>query len=113
MSRDCLHEHPLRDPAALADVDIVTRGAAIFRAMGDPERLRLLERLAVGGEHCVSELAALSEVGMSTVSQRLRLLRTERLVARRREGKHVYYALADDHVAALIRAALEHAAEER
>ncbi|HJL19631.1 MAG TPA: metalloregulator ArsR/SmtB family transcription factor [Sandaracinaceae bacterium LLY-WYZ-13_1] len=113
MTRACLHEHPLREPAALADEAVVTRGAAIFRAMGDPERLRLLERLAVGGEHCVSELAALFEVGMSTVSQRLRLLRAEHLVARRREGKHVYYALADDHVAALIRAALEHAAEER
>ena len=48
---------------------------------------------------------------MSTVSQRLRLLRSERLVARRRDGKHVYYALADAHVGELLQAALEHAAE--
>jgi len=98
---------------ALADAMVAERAASIFRAMGDPERLRLLERLALGGEHCVSELAELTDAGMSTVSQRLRLLRAERLVARRRDGKHIYYDLADEHVGELLRAALEHAAEER
>jgi DNA-binding transcriptional ArsR family regulator len=96
----------------LSSPKVVERAAALLKAVGDPGRLSLLERLARGGEHCVSELAEASGEGMSTVSQRLRLLRGEQLVTRRREGKHIYYALADDHVRELILAALEHATEE-
>lgn len=85
------------------------RAAALFRAAGDTERLRLLERLA-HGEACVTELAALTQAGLSTISQRLRLLRSEGLVRRRRDGKHIYYALMDEHVSHLIASALSHAA---
>jgi DNA-binding transcriptional ArsR family regulator len=60
----------------------------------------------------VTELAEASGVGISTVSQQLRTLRAERIVARRRTGKHIFYSLADEHVSSLIRAALEHAGEE-
>lgn len=73
--------------------------------------MRLLERLSEG-EWCVSELAEAAGVGLSTVSQQLRLLRSEHLVKRRRSGKHVFYALADSHVAEIIRSALDHAIEE-
>jgi ArsR family transcriptional regulator len=45
------------------------------------------------------------------VSQQLRLLRAERIVARRRAGKHIFYSLADSHVSDLIQSAIEHAAE--
>jgi ArsR family transcriptional regulator len=82
----------------------------MFRAMGDTARLRLLH-LLVGGEVCVGELVAASGEKFSTVSQRLRVLRTEGLVARRRDGSHVFYALADDHVKDLVSNALAHAAE--
>ena len=58
----------------------------MLRAAGDPERLRILE-LLLSGEHQVSEIAALTEAGMSTVSQRLRILLKEELVRRRREGR--------------------------
>ena len=109
----CEHTHDERAQPEMAEAELAERAAAIFRAMGDAERLRLLERLALGGEHCVSELAQLTKAGMSTVSQRLKLLRAERLVSRRRDGKHIFYDLADEHVGELIRAALEHAAEER
>lgn len=107
----CNSEHPPRATTALSEMEVVKRAASLFRAMGDPARLRLLERLAAHGEQCVSELAEASGDGMSTVSQRLRLLRNENLVSRRREGKHIHYALVDEHVRALIEAALEHAAE--
>ena len=99
-------------PLRMATPRVIERAAALLKAVGDPGRLRLLERLARGGEHCVSELAESENEGMSTVSQRLRLLRAEQLVSRRREGKHVYYALTDAHVRELIFAALEHAAEQ-
>lgn len=106
----CRHDDaPARRRGSVGTLALA-RAAALFRACGDPERLRLLERLSQG-EFCVSELAAESGEGLSTVSQRLRLLRSEGLVSRRREGKHIYYALSDQHVADLIESALEHALE--
>jgi DNA-binding transcriptional ArsR family regulator len=87
------------------------RAASLFRAAGDVARLKILDRLS-DGEWCVTELAEASGVGLSTVSQQLRTLRAERIVSRRRTGKHIFYSLADEHVISLIRAALEHAGEE-
>jgi ArsR family transcriptional regulator, lead/cadmium/zinc/bismuth-responsive transcriptional repressor len=88
------------------------RAAALFRAAAEVERLKLMDRLS-DGEWCVTELAEAAGVGLSTVSQQLRLLRAERLVTRRRTGKHIYYSLADAHVSDLIHNVLEHASEER
>ena len=108
----CAHEpHAPRAPGATSPALVVERAAALFRALGDTARLSLLERLAQG-EYCVTELADATGEGLSTISQRLRTLRTERLLKRRRVGKHVYYTLADQHVADLIASALAHAAEQ-
>jgi ArsR family transcriptional regulator len=74
--------------------------------------LKLLTRLADGGEWCVTELAHAAHVALPTISQQLRLLRSEGLVRRRRVAKHVYYALADEHIRDLLRSALDHATEE-
>jgi ArsR family transcriptional regulator len=87
------------------------RAAALFRAAAEVERLKLLERLSEG-EWCVTELAETAGVALSTVSQQLRVLRAERIVSRRRSGKHVYYSLTDTHVSDLIHNVLEHASEE-
>jgi DNA-binding transcriptional ArsR family regulator len=84
--------------------------AELFFALGDPARLRLLALLETG-ECNVSQIAGALGEEMSTVSQRLKLLRFHGLVARRRQGKHIYYSLADAHVAGLIRSGLQHAAE--
>jgi DNA-binding transcriptional ArsR family regulator len=105
------HDHPTRRPPKPVSDRAFERAAAIFRAASDESRLRLLQRLSEG-EWCVSELAEAAGVGMSTVSQQLRLLRAEHLVTRRRAGKHVWYALADAHVAELIHNALDHAGEQ-
>jgi ArsR family transcriptional regulator len=86
------------------------RAARLFRALADAPRLQILQ-LLTGGERCVSELVAAAGEKFSTVSQRLRVLRGEGLVLRRRAGTHVYYALADRHVAELIANALAHADE--
>ena len=85
--------------------------ASLFRVAGDVSRLKLLDRLC-DGEWCVSELAEAAGVGLSTVSQQLRLLRAERVVDRRRTGKHIFYSLADRHMIDLVTSALAHAAEE-
>jgi DNA-binding transcriptional ArsR family regulator len=103
------HDHgPTRAPAFGARA--YRRAAALFQALGDPERLRLLD-LLTRGEACVSELVSASNAGFSTVSQRLRVLRSEGLVTQRRAGKHIYYALADHHVVELVHNALEHVNE--
>ena len=92
------------------DPAIVEHAATLFRTVGEPARLRLLERLS-WGEYCVSELAAGTGDQLSTISERLRVLRAAGLVRRRRQGRHIYYSLADRHVVELIRSALEHASE--
>ncbi|MEL6330129.1 MAG: metalloregulator ArsR/SmtB family transcription factor [Planctomycetota bacterium] len=93
----------LRSPA-------VADAAEIFRTLADPARLRTLVLLAEG-ECCVGDLASKLGERMTTVSQRLRLLRSARLVSGRRAGKHVFYRLQDEHVMQLIRNAIEHASE--
>lgn len=103
-------EHARRGRNVVISDDQLERAAAIFRAAGDISRLKLLHRLS-DGEWCVTELAEAANVGLSTVSQQLRLLRAERIVARRRAGKHIFYSLADSHVSDLIRSAIEHASE--
>jgi ArsR family transcriptional regulator len=95
---------------AQPDGAALERAARLFRAMGDAPRLRILELLAQG-ERCVSEIVTAVNEKFSTVSQRLRILRTEGLVARRRDGTHLIYSLADRHVTDLIHNALAHAHE--
>lgn len=94
----------------MPDAASVERAARLFHALGDAPRLALLCRLA-GGERCVTELVAETGEKFPTVSQRLRVLRSEGLIRRRRAGLHVYYALADGHVAELMANALAHAGE--
>ena len=106
---DCNHDSV--PTPAVTSAEVLERAASILRAAGEPGRLRLLELLA-SGERCVTELAELTGDSLPTVSARLRVLRGERLLARRREGKHQYYALADQHVSELVQGVLEHAAEE-
>ena len=73
------------------------RAAAIARALADPKRLCVVERLA-GGEQSVSELSR--EVGcqVPNMSQHLAVLRSAGLVASRRDGSTIFYRLADDRV---------------
>src|SRR5271165_2544486 len=104
--RDGDHEPQPLDYSTTA----VERASALFRAMGDSPRLRILTILGQR-EWCVTEIVQALNEKFSTVSQRLRVLRTEGLIARRRKGTHVYYALADRHVADLIHNALAHAVE--
>jgi DNA-binding transcriptional ArsR family regulator len=98
--------------SALPDPAAIERAARLFRAIGDEARLRLLARLATGASD-VSELAAVEAESLSTISQRLRVLRAENLLVRRRDGRHIIYALADDHVIDIVRSAIEHAEEDR
>ena len=86
------------------------RAAKLFRALGDGPRLRLMARL-MEGERSVSDQPAAEGESLSTISQRLRVLHTENIVVRHRRGKHINYALADQHIAELVANAVEHAGE--
>lgn len=106
----CSTEPHLPLPRTAFSQAAFSRAAALFRALGDAERLKLLETLA-HREVCVTELSEISGYNISTVSQRLRILRTEGLVVHRREGKHIFYALTDQHIVELVRNALDHVSE--
>jgi len=104
------HRHAARSWSKLPGAAELEKASAMFRALGDPARLRLLARLA-GSEVCVTELADSENEKLTTVSARLRTLHEARLVKRRREAKHIYYAPLDKHVLQLVQSAIEHAAE--
>jgi len=84
--------------------------AEFFAVLADPNRLRLMSALA-NHELCVCDLAAAVKVSESAVSHQLRILRSQRLVKYRREGRNVYYSLADHHIISLYREVADHLQE--
>ena len=84
-----------------------THLADLFSALSDPTRLRIISVL-MEDEMSVGDLAAQLAMTESAVSHQLRGLRQMRLVRSRKDGRQVFYALDDDHVAKLYRLGLEH-----
>ena len=80
----------------------IERICALFRLLGDPTRMRILEALLLGDEFCVCDLAATVGALETTVSQSLRLLRAAGLVRARREGRMVFYTLSNATVRRLL-----------
>ena len=97
------HHSPSR---ALRD-DEAQELADTLRALGSPVRLRLMTEL-LDGERSVEDLAAAVGATVSATSHNLRLLRTMRLVRARRDGRHVFYAPHDHHIADLLAAIRHH-----
>lgn len=81
--------------------------ADLFKTLGDPTRIRIMDALAKS-EFCVCDLAELLDLSQSATSHQLRVLRNSNLVKYRRDGKMVYYSLQDNHVQELYRQGLEH-----
>jgi len=99
----CSYMHAI-DPATLEGL------TEIFRVLGDPTRLRILDALS-RGELCVGDLAAQLGATESAVSHQLRLLRTARIVRARRDGRMIFYSLDDTHVLTLFEQGLRHVQE--
>jgi DNA-binding transcriptional ArsR family regulator len=95
----------LRD--AMLDRTTAQNLSGIFRALGDPTRLRIIAALAER-ELCVSDLTAALEMEQPAVSHQLSDMRDLGLVRARKEGRHVYYRLDDEHVYDLFHQALAH-----
>jgi DNA-binding transcriptional ArsR family regulator len=94
------------------DAETVDGLTEIFRVLGDPTRVRILDALS-RAELCVGDLARGLGVSESAVSHQLRLLRSARIVRARRDGRLMYYALDDRHVLELFQQGLRHVQEDR
>ncbi len=90
--------------------ETLTELADLYKLFGDPTRIKILMSLSQH-ELCVCDLAALIEMSQSAVSHQLRLLKQGRLVKSRREGKSIFYSLADDHVHTVLAQGMEHISE--
>lgn len=85
--------------------------AETFRLLADPGRLRLIAALLEVGELCVCDLSDATGLSPTACSHNLRLLRSQRLVRYRREGRNVFYTLDDQHIRTLLAVARDHAQE--
>lgn len=92
---------------AMLSMPTAQRMAELFAVLADPNRLRLLAALA-NQELCVCDLAAVLKMGESAVSHQLRVLRSMRMVNYRKEGRNVYYSLADSQESELYRSISAH-----
>ncbi len=104
----CIHSELVKKAKARALTNkAVDRLSEIFKTLGDPTRLRIINTL-LSGEMCVCDLSAVLGMDSSAVSHQLRLLKDRRIVKLRKDGKIAYYSLDDDHVIALFSEGLKH-----
>ena len=85
--------------------------AELFKVFGDSTRIRILFVL-FEAEVCVCDLAEALQMTQSAISHQLKILKQSKLVKCRREGKSMFYSLADEHVRAIIGQGMEHVEED-
>ena len=90
--------------------EVLSDLADLFKIFGDSTRIKILYAL-LRSELCVCDIAKLMEVTQSAVSHQLRVLKSSKLVKFRRDGKTLYYSLADEHVCRIISQGMEHVEE--
>ena len=105
------HHHHLNLHVPQIDTDDLYQLADLFKVFGDPTRLRILYTLS-DGELCVCDIADSLSMTQSAISHQLRVLKQMSLVKFRRDGKTIFYSLADSHVATIMNQGLEHVTEE-
>jgi DNA-binding transcriptional ArsR family regulator len=93
--------------ASLVDGLTAEEMAQLFKALGDPTRIKMIYALAQK-ELCVHDLSYVLDMGQSAVSHQLRYLRNLRIVKRRKVGKTVYYSLEDEHVEQIFLQTFQH-----
>ena len=108
---ECVHEQLLKivndtmpDETELYDL------SELFKVFGDSTRIRILFVL-FEAEVCVCDLAKVLNMTQSAISHQLRILKQNKLVKSRREGKSIFYSLADGHVRTIISQGLDHIEE--
>jgi len=110
--RDLVHKGKVKAARGASPKDEeLSALSELFKVFADPTRLSILSALSET-ELCVCDLSALLGASQSAVSHQLALLRTASLVKYRREGKTVFYSLADSHVRAILLVGLDHIQEK-
>lgn len=94
----------------LPDEELLYDLAELFKVFGDSTRIKILY-LLFESEMCVCDIAQLLNMTISAISHQLRVLKQSQLVRFRREGKTVYYSLADDHVRSILAQGMDHVCE--
>ena len=92
------------------DEELIYDLADLFKVFADSTRIRILYSL-LDREKCVGDIVEELEMSQTAISHQLRILKQSHLVRCRRDGKQMYYSLADDHVKSIIEIALEHIKE--
>lgn len=92
---------------AMIDDNTIVSLSDIFKALGDPTRVRIIYAL-MQKELCVHDLTVVLDMGQSAVSHQLRVLRGMRIVKRRKVGKSVFYSLDDVHIEQIFAQTLHH-----
>ena len=98
------------DKNSIPDIEVLFELADLFKVFGDSTRLRVMVTLS-DNEMPVMEIAEALGMEQSTISHQLRVLRQNKLVRVRREGKQMYYSLDDDHVKKIIEMGMDHILE--
>jgi ArsR family transcriptional regulator len=91
----------------LLEQETAEQVAALFKALSDPTRVRIIGLLA-RAELCVGDLARILEMTQPAISHQLRVLRNLRIVRGRKQGRHVHYTLMDEHIHDLFDQGLAH-----
>ena len=94
----------------IPDIEYLFELADLFKVFGDSTRLRIMVLIS-DSELAVNDIAESLSMEQSTISHQLRVLRQNKLVRARREGKQMYYSLDDDHVKKIIEMGMDHILE--
>lgn len=104
----CVHEDTVKKVIDnMPEEETLYDLAELFKVFGDSTRIKILYAL-FEAELCVCDIAQLLKVNQTAVSHQLRVLKTNKLVKSRKDGKNVFYSLADDHVYSIINQGMDH-----
>ena len=104
----CIHEDTVREVReSMPEEDTLYDLAEFFKIFGDSTRIRILYAL-YERELCVCDIASLLGLTQTAVSHQLRILKTNKIVKARRDGKTIFYSLDDAHVHDILNMGIEH-----
>lgn len=98
--------------AKLPSTERMIAMADFFKALGNDTRIRILQALLIN-EMCVCDISSVLNMTDSAISHQLKVLKNAKLVKNRREGKVIYYSIADHHVTKILNQTIEHIEESK
>ncbi len=108
---ECMNEERVNHAKEFMDTEAVNKVAAIFKALGDVNRTRIVRALSIEEELCVCDVANILASSNASASHHLRSLSRQGVTKSRKAGKMVYYSLDDDHIKQIVDMAFIHQEE--